>query len=1135
MKTCRPRLHDNCPRNTIRALLVITLLSAVATSAATLTLTPSTIAWNTNTWVGFDVNGIANGASVDLEWYVDVNRNGLVDGDDLLLAQFRLKDGLTNAFGAHIIACDTNGVADGRITGRFSFHGLTDLARIWRATGSYVWRAVHTNGVAITSAVFTVTQPTTTAWISGTVRALTNMATMTGPRLPGALVVPETFSLISGGMPATWTDTNGNFVIFIPDDLTTHDVAALMAVKPGYVSIPATEGGEPLSVYAFTGPLDQGGNAMAEPLFVVPPLPGAVPTVSGTITDDNNEPLGGVLLMIMPEDDEEEDIMALGISQPDGTFSIPWLNECWSGMVVSMSPLLNMRGYVGAGAFFERASGDISGIHLISPVATTLARVQVKKSESPGGVIGARINMFGDMTGSESYSFNADGLAELCLVEGGEGMAEIDRDSLRPLRRLCPLDIEEGLSFPPSGIYTQVTFMTDPGYMLSGRVMDTLMNPLPGGNVYVRSTNDYYRIDSQQPNFDGYYELLVDPGSYVAGTWGYVNVGYSDKTLPDIVVVTDQDVGDLDFILEQSAIISGQVLGNGSPLADARVEAFEVVKNQWGGWDWNDFGMTWSDADGLYQLHVPPGTNYLVRASGPFGEAWLEMYYDHADDLEYATPIATSVETPATNIHFNLEEGALIRGRVLGGGIPLEFAEVTAQTRNPLEGGGWVTHGVAWSYTDEYGDYTLVVRVGTSYIIRAQATEGAWLPRYYDNQPDDDSANPISPVLGVPTEDINFNLEEGALISGRVLADGQPLDNAQVNAETLTYDGDWWNTSGVAWDFTGPDGLFTLVVPPGTNYIVRAQGHHGSLWLPQYYDHVFQATSATRVVTGTDAPATNINFNLELGAVISGRVLGEGAPLQGAWVDAEILILEGEGAWMTLGMAWSPTDSTGFYSLLVPTGASYIIRAQGPYNESWQTQYYSNKTSALNADPVTPGLHAPATNINFNLLSMQPLTFVTDELPGATVLVYYSSSLEASGGNPPYHWYLPEGSLSLPPGLELSGSGLISGIPNTPGSFGFRVGLYTFDPYLETQKWFTVFVADASAPSSAEISRIATAAGFIYVYWPAMFTNYIPQRNDLMLSTNWTAAPETVMIEGTNRYIAIQSPTGQGYYRLMRE
>jgi hypothetical protein len=75
-----------------------------------------------------------------------------------------------------------------------------------------------------------------------------------------------------------------------------------------------------------------------------------------------------------------------------------------------------------------------------------------------------------------------------------------------------------------------------------------------------------------------------------------------------------------------------------------------------------------------------------------------------------------------------------------------------------------------------------------------------------------------------------------------------------------------------------------------------------------------------------------------------------------------------------------------------------------------------------------------------------PLQITTSDLPGGTVGDYYSGSLGLTGGQPPYTWWLPGGTITLPPGLSggmsFSSDGTISGTPSTPGTYTFWVGVY---------------------------------------------------------------------------------------------
>ena len=69
-----------------------------------------------------------------------------------------------------------------------------------------------------------------------------------------------------------------------------------------------------------------------------------------------------------------------------------------------------------------------------------------------------------------------------------------------------------------------------------------------------------------------------------------------------------------------------------------------------------------------------------------------------------------------------------------------------------------------------------------------------------------------------------------------------------------------------------------------------------------------------------------------------------------------------------------------------------------------------------------------------------PLTVVPPStLPTGAVGTYYSQSLYATGGTPPYSWSLISG--ILPPGLSISSTGVISGTPTAAGTAAFTANV----------------------------------------------------------------------------------------------
>ena len=87
-----------------------------------------------------------------------------------------------------------------------------------------------------------------------------------------------------------------------------------------------------------------------------------------------------------------------------------------------------------------------------------------------------------------------------------------------------------------------------------------------------------------------------------------------------------------------------------------------------------------------------------------------------------------------------------------------------------------------------------------------------------------------------------------------------------------------------------------------------------------------------------------------------------------------------------------------------------------------------------------------------------PLSVVTTSLAGGTVGSAYSQTLSASGGTLPYTWSLVPGQGTLPPGLNLSTGGVISGNPTTAGPYNFTVRV-TDNPGATAQRALSILVS----------------------------------------------------------------------------
>ena len=73
----------------------------------------------------------------------------------------------------------------------------------------------------------------------------------------------------------------------------------------------------------------------------------------------------------------------------------------------------------------------------------------------------------------------------------------------------------------------------------------------------------------------------------------------------------------------------------------------------------------------------------------------------------------------------------------------------------------------------------------------------------------------------------------------------------------------------------------------------------------------------------------------------------------------------------------------------------------------------------------------------FNIFVAGPVTIITASLPNAVVGAAYNQVLMAGGGQPPYTWSILSG--DIPPGLQFSSSGILTGAPTRNGFFQFTV------------------------------------------------------------------------------------------------
>jgi hypothetical protein len=101
-----------------------------------------------------------------------------------------------------------------------------------------------------------------------------------------------------------------------------------------------------------------------------------------------------------------------------------------------------------------------------------------------------------------------------------------------------------------------------------------------------------------------------------------------------------------------------------------------------------------------------------------------------------------------------------------------------------------------------------------------------------------------------------------------------------------------------------------------------------------------------------------------------------------------------------------------------------------------------------------------------------PISIATVNVNDGTVGRSYSATLSASGGTQPYRWFMVGG--SLPPGLNFSSNGTLSGVPSFSGSFTFAVQVSdSASPPKVDSRWFSVTIRESvSTPTLPVVTSV---------------------------------------------------------------
>ncbi len=412
---------------------------------------------------------------------------------------------------------------------------------------------------------------------------------------------------------------------------------------------------------------------------------------------------------------------------------------------------------------------------------------------------------------------------------------------------------------------------------------------------------------------------------------------------------------------------------------------------------------TVANNSGSYSLKAPPGT-YVVWA----------FQNGYVADLT-TSPVLTLGAGATITANLNLVPGTrTISGRVV------DAANNSVGLPGILAAWNSANGQLSVQFSDANGNFT------------ASATAGQWqfggddapfaLLGYLtlDDWPGvDTSAGNVSGVtIPVP--------KGTALLYGSVKDDqGQPVAGVGLNGINNNWSGPYTASAT-----TDQDGRYVMAVNAGL-WGIEVDNESAA-----YTSYIFSPPRSANF-TFANGQAVQQKFTALLATNhISGWVRQtNGAPIGGLgmWAQADI-------AGKTY-QTWVRTDAAGNYALPAANG-SWMV-GLNCYDGDDSLQNFGNYQCPENQTVTIANDDAVA---QFTVRPPEALQITTTSLPDGTKDEFYSEQLTAAGGQPTYHWYLPGGTISLPPGtMNLSDAGVLSGTPTTAGTYDFWVGVGNYD------------------------------------------------------------------------------------------
>jgi hypothetical protein len=664
-------------------------------------------------------------------------------------------------------------------------------------------------------------------------------------------------------------------------------------------------------------------------------------------------------------------------------------------------------------------TGSISGTVTDANTAAAISGVSVQVFSSTGAFAGAATS---EASGNFTISTLPAGTyyARTAVTSTQNYIDELF-DNI-PINGSCSVATGTPIVVTAGSTHTGVNFALSPGSGISGTVTDAVTaGPLSVPVQVYNSSNTFLKAVFASPTTGAYSLVGLAPGTYYARTGVNGGINYVDKLYNNIICVgctpsTGTPItltagaiqSGVNFALTSAGTITGAVTetATGTGLSGVSVSAYSGSGVF--------VGSTTTTAAGAYTLQGLATGSYFVRTTVPSNQNYLDEVYNNITLSCFSgfplcgsgTPIAVTAGAATANINFSLDTGGSINGVVTDAATATGISSISVAVFNAS--GTFVKSAITTN-----GAYSIIGLPTGTYYARTQA-----LPIYnyqdkaYNNNPcfgcTITSTTPVGVTTGAATNNINFALSSGGIISGTVTdtTTASPIQGATVLIATLN--GSVIDNKTAS---TNAAGVFSVAGLPSGSYFAFTSASTSLNYANQVYNNIpcnptCNPTSGTQIAVTAGSTTPGINFGLTPGGTISGIVTD--AATSSGIPSLTIQILNTSGS--TVRSTSTAICPAGSYVVTGLPPGTYFVRTLVSANLNYIDEVYDNKPclgclAAVIGTPITIAAGTTQSGINFALEAGGRITgTITDAataapLGGVTVRAFSSTgaSLKSVG------------------------------------------------------------------------------------------------------------------------------------------